>query len=58
MGFPRVFCDAEGKRTNAGDMLVSCLSARVWSVNQGGTADSIYSSLTDGIFLSRTFFFA
>ena len=28
MGFPKVFCDAVGKRINAGDMLVSRLSAR------------------------------
>ena len=40
MGYPKVFCDAAGKRTNAGDMLVSCLSARGEPVNQGGTADS------------------
>lgn len=42
MGFHKVFCDAAGKRTNAGDMLVSCLSARGEPVNQGGTADSVY----------------
>ena len=29
----------------------------VVAVNQGGTADSIYSSLTECIFLSRTFSF-
>lgn len=29
--FFRVFCDAAGKRINAEDMLVSCLSARVKS---------------------------
>ena len=36
----RVFCDAAGKRINAGDMLVSCKSTG-HAVNQGGTADSV-----------------
>ncbi len=36
----RVFCDAAGKRINAGDMSVSCKSTG-HAVNQGGTADSV-----------------
>lgn len=36
--FHRVFCDAEGKRINSGDMLVS-RQAHGYTVNQGGTAD-------------------
>ena len=41
MDFSRVFCDDVGKRTNAGDMLVSRSAHRDIPMNQGGTADSV-----------------
>ena len=60
MGFPRVFCDAVGKRINVGDMFVSCLKCIGFPMNQGGTADSedVIRPWQNGIFLSRAFLFS
>jgi hypothetical protein len=55
MGFPRVFCDVAGRRHMPGICWYPAKRTG-HAVNQGGTADSVvYSSLTDSIFLSRTF---
>ena len=56
MDFSRVFCDAVGKRTNAGDMLVSRQAHRDIPMNQGGTADSVvlylYLFVLDRVYIS------
>ncbi len=60
--FHRVFCDATGRRINAGDMLVSCQVHGLyresrWYRGLYSTLISACSSLTESVFLSRAFFY-
>ena len=52
----RVFCDVEGRRYMPGICLYPAKRAR-WLVNQGGTADNNYSSLTEEVFCQGRFLF-